>query len=93
MLVLAAPLAALLLLILPFGASRAAMGHPLAEWMGRLTRAGCVVSMIFTVAYGGLMAVIAVAPVFADGAAETLDISLSWRMGVLVLGFLATGRA
>ena len=93
LLVLAAPLAALLLLVLPFGASRAALGHPLAGWAGRLTRAGCVVSMIFAVAYGGLMAMITVAPVFADGAAETLDLSLSWRMGGLIIGFLATWRA
>lgn len=92
-LVLAAFLAALLLLFMPAGACRAALGHPLAGWADRLTKAGCVVSMIFAVAYAGLMGVIAVALAFAAGAAETLDFSLSWRVGGLVIGFLATWRA
>ena len=93
LLVLAAPLAVLLLLLMPAGAVYAAMGHRLGGWAGRLIRCGCVVSMMFAVAYGGLTAVIRVAPVFADGAAETLDLSLSWRMGGLIIGFLTTWRA
>ncbi len=91
--VLAVPLAVLLLLVLPVGALRAAMGRPACGWFGRITRAGCLVSMGFAVAYGGLMTVIAVAPAFADGAAETIDLSLCWRAGVLVVGFLAKWRA
>ncbi len=55
-----------------------------------MTRAGCLVSVGFAVVYGGLMLVIAVAPAFADGAAETIDFSLSWRAGVLVVALLAT---
>ena len=92
-LILAAPLAVLLLLCMLVGAFRAAAGYPLLGWAGRLTTAGCVVSMIFAVVYGGLMAVIAVAPVFANGPAETFDLSLSWRAGGLVVGSLATWRA
>ncbi len=93
LLVLAAPLAVLLLLLMPAGAIYAAVHVPPQGWFGRATRAGCVVSMIFAVAYGGLMAVIAVAPAFADGSAETVEFSLSWRAGALVVGMLATWRA
>lgn len=46
---------------------------------------GCLVSMGFAVAYGGLMVTI--------GAGEGLDFSLTWRVGGLVAGFLATWRA
>ena len=91
--VLAAPLAVLLLLILPIGALRAAMGRPPCGWFGRLTPVGCLVSLGFAVAYGGLMMVVGLAPTFADGAAETIDFSLSWRAWVLVVGVLATWRA
>ena len=93
LLVLAAPLAALLLLIMPVGAVYAAVRRPPQGWLGRLTWAGCLVSMIFAVGYGGLMVVIAVVPTFADGAAETFDLSLIWRAGVLAAGFVATWRA
>lgn len=91
--VLAGPLSALLLLILPVGALRAAMGRLPCGWCSRLARVGCLVSTGFAVVYGGLMMVIAVAPTFADGAVETIDFSLSWRAGVLAVGVLATWRA
>ena len=93
LLVLAAPLAVLLLLFMPAGAIYAALRRPPRGWFGWVTRAGCLVSMGFAVVYGGLMAVIAVAPAFADGAAEILDLSLSWRAGVLAVGVVATWRA
>ena len=93
LLVLAAPLAVLLLIFMPAGALYAALRRSPRGWFGWITRAGCLVSMGFAVAYGGLMAVIAVVPAFADGAAETIDLSLSWRAGVLLAGLLATWRA
>ena len=92
-LALAAPLAGLLLLIMPAGACRAAQGHPLAGWADRLTKAGCVVSMIFAVAYGGLMLAIAVASVFGNSEAVGWDFSLTWRAGSLVIGLSVTWRA
>ena len=92
-LVLAAPLAGLLLLIMPAGAVYAAVCRPPHGWAGRLTRAGRVVSMGFVVAYGGLMMAIAVVPVFAHSEAEGWDFSLTWRFGSLIIGLLATWRA
>ena len=85
LLVLAIPLAVLLLLIMPAGAVYAAVRCPPRGWPGRLTRVGCLVSMGFAVAYGGLMATI--------GLGEGLDFSLTWRVGGLVVGFVATCRA
>ena len=93
LLVLAVPLAVLLLLIMPAGSVYAAVCRPPQGWAGRLTRAGCLVSMGFAVAYGGLMMAIAVAPVFVDGVVEGWDFSLTWRVGILVVGLLATWRA
>ena len=92
-LVLAAPFAVLLLLIMPAGAVYAAVRGSPQGWAGRLTRAGCLVSMGFAVAYGGLMMAVAVAPVFVDGVVEGWDFSLTWRVGILVVGLLATWRA
>ena len=92
-LVLAAPLAVLLLLIMPVGAVYAAVRRPPQGWLGWLTGIGCLVSMIFAVGYGGLMVVIATAPTFADGAGETFDQWLLWRAVVLAVGFGATWRA
>ena len=89
-LVLAAPFAVLLLLIMPPGAVYAAVRGSPQGWAGRLTRAGCLVSMGFAVAYGGLMVAIGVAPVFANGAVDGWDFSLTWRLGGLVIGFPAT---
>ena len=93
LLVLAAFLAVLLLLIMPAGGVYAAVRRSPQGWAGRLTRAGCLVSMGFAVAYGGLMMAIAVAPVFVDGVAAGWDFSLTWRVGILVVGLLATWRA
>ena len=93
LLVLAVPLAVLLLLIMPAGAVYAAVRRPPQGWLGWLTRAGCLVSMGFADSYGGLMVAIAMVPVFVDGAAETFDLSLLWRAGVLAAGFVATWRA
>ena len=92
-LILAAPLSILLLVLLPAGAVYAAVHRTPSGWFAWTTRAGCVVSMVFTVAYGGLMLLIGVAPPFADGAAETFGISLPWRVGAFVVGFLATWRS
>ena len=85
MLLLTFPLAALLLVLMPAGAVYAAVRCPPRGWAGWLTRVGCLASMGFAVAYGGLMATI--------GAGEGLDFSLTWRVGGLVVGFLATWRA
>ena len=85
LLLLTFPLAALLLVLMPAGALYAAVCCPPRGWLGLLTRVGCLVSMGFAVAYGGLMVTI--------GAGEGLDFSLIWRVGGLVLGFLATWRA
>ena len=93
LLVLAAPLAALLLLFMPAGAVYAAVRRPPLGWAGRITRVGCLVSMAFAVLYGGLMVALGVAPMVAEGAAERWDFSLTWRAGGLVIGFLATWRA
>ena len=92
-LLLAVPLAVLLLLVMPVGTVYAAVCHAPQGWLGRLTGAGCLLSMIFAVGYGGLMVVIAAAPAFADGAGETFDLWLLWRAGVLAVGFGATWRA
>ena len=92
-LVLAAPLAVLLLLIMPAGAVYAAVRGSPQGWAGRLTRAGCIVSMGFAVAYGGLMLAIAVASVFGNSEAAGWDFSLIWRVGSLIIGPLATWRA
>ncbi len=85
LLLLTFPLAALLLVLMPAGAVYAAVRCPPRGWAGRLTIAGCVVSMCFAVAYGGLMVTI--------GMGEGLDFSLTWRVCGLVVGFLATLRA
>ena len=85
LLLLTFPLAALLLLLMPAGAVYAAVRCPPRGWAGRLTRVGCLVSMCFAVVYGGLIVTI--------GMGEGLDFSLTWRVGGLVVGFLATWRA
>ena len=92
-LTLAAPLAVLLLLLMPAGAMYAAVRRPPRDWLGRITRGGCLMSMVFSVVYGGLMLEVGVTPMFAEGTVETFDLSLIWRVGVLVVGFLATWRA
>lgn len=92
-LVLAAPLAVLLLLLMPAGAVYAAVRRRPQGWAGRLTRAGCVVSMGFAVAYGGLMVAVGVAPELGNGVVESRVFYLTWRVGSLVIGFLASWRA
>lgn len=91
-LALAVPLAVLLLLFMPVGAVYAAVRRAPQGWAGWLTRAGCLVSMGFAVSYGGLMVAIGVAPVFAIGVVEGWDFSLTWRIGSLSIGLLATWR-
>ena len=66
------------------------MGRPPCGWFGRLPPVGCLVSLGFAVVYGGLMMVVGLVPTLADGSDETIDFSLSWRAGVLVVGVLAT---
>ena len=92
-LLLAVPLAVLLLLIMPVGTVYATVCRPPQGWVGRLTRVGCLFSMVFALGYGGLMVVIAAAPAFADAASESFDLWLLWRAGVLAAGFGATWRA
>ena len=92
-LVLSVPVAVLLLLIMPVGAVYAAVRPPPQGWAGRLTRAGCLVSMGFAVAYGGLMVAIPAVPVFGDDTVVGWDFSLTWRAVSLVIGLLATWRA
>ena len=84
----AAPLAVLLLFILPAGALWAALGRVLPRWLSRLTAAGCLASMVFAVVYGGFMAFVAV----LDVEAVPLDWFLLWRVAVLGAGFGATWR-
>ena len=92
-LALAAPFAVLLLLIMPAGAVYAAVRPTPLGLAGRLTRAGCIVSMGFSVAYGGLMVAVGVTPLFGYGVVEGWDFSLTWRVGGLIIGFLATWHA
>ena len=49
--------------------------------------------MGFAVAYGGLMVAVGVAPVLGSGVVESWVFSLTWRVGSLVIGFLASWRA
>ena len=92
-LALAAPLAVVLLLVMPAGVVYAAVRRSPLGWGGRLTRAGCLVSMGFAVVYVGLMVAIGIMPVLVNGAVEGWDISLTWRVGSLIIGLLATWRA
>ena len=93
LLVLAIPLAVLLLLIMPAGVLYAAACGSPQGWIGWLTRVGRFFSMVFALGYGGLMVVIATAPAFAHDASETFDLWLLWRAGLLAVGFGATWRA
>ena len=92
-LVLAAPLAVLLLLAMPAGAIYAAFGRPLGGWAGWLTRAGCLLSMGFTVVYAGLLVTVTMPWIFwveVDGNWEPFMV---WRVVVLVFGLWATWLA
>ena len=93
MLVLAAPLAVLLLLVMPAGLFYAALGRPPGGWAGQLTGVGCLVSMGFTVVYGGLMVTVAMPWIFWEDADGTWEPFVVWRVVVLVVGLLATWRA
>ena len=92
-LALAVPIAAVLLLIMPAGAVYTAVRRTPQGWAGRLTGVGCLVSMGFAVTYGVLMVAIGLVPLFGYGAAEGWDLSLIWRVGGLIIGFLATWHA
>ena len=92
-LVLAAPLAVLLLMIMPAGVIYTAVGRRPQGWAGRLPRAGCLVSMGFAVTYGSLVFAIGVGPGLGNGAVEGWSFSLIWRVGSLIIGLLATWRA
>ena len=85
LLVLAIPFALLLLLIMPAGVLYAAACRSPQGLIGWLTKAGLLVSMVFAVAYGGLMVT------FVAG--EGLELFLIWRLGGLVAGGLATWNA
>ena len=56
-------------------------------------RASSLVSMGFAALYGGLMVTLGVAPTFAEGAIVSWDFSLTWRVGILGIGLLATWQA
>ena len=49
--------------------------------------------MGFAALYGGLMVTLGVAPTFAEGAIVSWDFSLTWRVGILGIGLLATWQA
>ena len=91
-LVLAAPLAMLLLLIMPAGAVYAALRRPPSGLGGWLTRTGCLVSMGFALVYAGLMAGVTVADIFLEGAGAVREPSFVWYIVVLVIGLCTTWR-
>lgn len=93
LLALALPLAVLLLLVMPAGLFYAALRGPPGGWAGWLTRAGCLASMGFALAYTGLMLAVTVAWVFWEGVGGIWEPFLLWRVVVLVVGFWATWRA
>lgn len=92
-LVLAAPLAFLLLLIMPAGAIYAAVRRPPGGWAGRLTRGGCLASMGFAFVYSGVMAGVTVAEIIREGDGAVREPFLAWRIAVLMIGLWATWRA
>lgn len=92
-LVLAEPLAVLLLLVMPAGAIYTAARRPPGGWAGRLTRGGCLASMGFPLVYSGLLAGVTVAEIFREGAGAVWEPFLAWRIAVLILGLWATERA
>ena len=92
-LILAAPLAVLLLLIMPAGAIYAALRRPPGGWAGRLTRAGCLASMGFALVYSGLLAGVMMADILREGAGALWEPFLAWRIAILLFGLWATWRA
>ena len=93
LLFLAVPLAVLLLIVMPAGAVCAASGRLPGGWLCWLTRAGCLVSMGFTVVYVGLMVMVTMLWIFREDVNATWEPFILWRVAVLVLGLLATWRA
>ena len=93
LLVLAAPLAMLLLVLLPAGVIYAAVRCPPSGWSGRLTRAGCLASMGFTIVYTGLMVAMTVVWFLSKGVDARWEPFMAWRIAVLVFGLWATWRA
>ena len=92
-LILTAPLAVLLLLVLPAGAIYAVFRHPPRGWAGRITRAGCLVSMGFAFAYAVLMAAMMATWFLQEGADDLWAPFMAWRIAVLIIGLWATWRA
>ena len=93
LLVLAALLGVLLLLVMPAGTTYAALRRPPAGWAGRLTRAGCLVSMGFALMYSSLMAVMLAVWFLQEGVDDSWGPFLAWRIVVLAFGLWATWRA
>ena len=93
LLVLAALLGVLLLLVMPAGTIYAALRRPPAGWAGRLTRAGCLVSMGFAFLYSGLMVVMLAVWFLQEGVDDSWGPFLAWRIVVMVIGLWATWRA
>ena len=93
MLVLAALLGVLLLLVMPAGTIYAALRRPPAGWAGRLTRAGCLVSMGSALLYSSLMAVMLAVWFLQEGVDDSWGPFLAWRIVVLAFGLWATWRA
>ena len=93
LLVLAALLGVLLLLIMPAGTICAALRRPPAGWAGRLTRAGCLVSMGFALMYSSLMVVMLAVWFLQEGVDDSWGPFMAWRIVVLVIGLWVTWRA
>ena len=93
LLVLAASLGVLLLFVMPAGTIYAALRRPPAGWAGRLTRAGCLVSMGFALMYSSLMAVMLAVWFLQEGVDDSWGPFLAWRIVVMVIGLWATWRA
>ena len=93
LLFLAVPLAVLLLVVMPAGAVCAASGRLPGGWFGWLTRAGCLVSLGFTVVYAGLMVLVAMLWIFREDVNATWEPFILWRVVVLVAGLWAIWRA
>ena len=93
MLVLAALLGVLLLLVMPAGTIYAALRRPPAGWAGRLTRAGCLVSMGFALMYSSLMVVMLAVWFLQEGVDDSWGPFMAWRIVVMVIGLWATWRA
>lgn len=93
LLAFALPLAALLLVVMPAGAMYAAFRRPPGGWAGRLTRAGCLVSMGFAFVFVALIATMTAVWFLQEGVDDAWGPFMLWRVVVLIFGMWATWRA